>query len=125
MTVASVCRGLCTAIVTLCLVLVAVVGTAPAQGAPAAGLRLEPGTAWVVSGGTVTLVLWMDDVEDLYRVEYHLHYDQAGLEVQDAEAQLGELVTRVAASHRIESVRMARPSLDDVFLHHTGRALRE
>ena len=87
MTVASMCRGPRTAIVTLCLVLVAVVGTAPAWGAPAAGLRLEPGIARVVSGGTVTLVLWMDDVEDLYRVEYHLIYDQAGLEVQDADPQ--------------------------------------
>jgi ABC-type multidrug transport system ATPase subunit len=51
--------------------------------------------------------------------------DLVRLEVQDAERQLGELVTRVAANHRIESVQMSRPSLDDVFLHHTGRALRE
>jgi ABC-2 type transport system ATP-binding protein len=51
--------------------------------------------------------------------------DQLRLEVRDAETIVGDLVTRVTAAHRLESVRMARPSLDDVFLHHTGRALRE
>jgi ABC-type multidrug transport system ATPase subunit len=47
------------------------------------------------------------------------------LEVADAEAILGELVARVTTAHRLESVRMDRPTLDDVFLHHTGHALRE
>ncbi len=51
--------------------------------------------------------------------------DQLRLEVRDAESIVGELVSRVAANARLESVRIARPSLDDVFLHHTGRALRE
>jgi ABC-2 type transport system ATP-binding protein len=51
--------------------------------------------------------------------------DQLRLEVQDAETVAGELVTRVTAGHRLESIRIARPTLDDVFLHHTGRALRE
>jgi ABC-2 type transport system ATP-binding protein len=51
--------------------------------------------------------------------------DQLRLEVRDAERIVGELVTRVTAAHRLESVRIARPTLDDVFLHHTGRALRE
>jgi ABC-2 type transport system ATP-binding protein len=51
--------------------------------------------------------------------------DQLRLEVGNAESIAGELVTRVAAAHRLESIRIARPSLDDVFLHHTGRALRE
>ncbi|MFQ5596168.1 MAG: ATP-binding cassette domain-containing protein [Anaerolineae bacterium] len=50
---------------------------------------------------------------------------QLRLEVRDAERLAGELVTRVTAAHRLESIRIARPSLDDVFLHHTGRALRE
>jgi ABC-2 type transport system ATP-binding protein len=54
-----------------------------------------------------------------------LEADQLRLEVQDAESIAGELVSRVTAHHRLESVRIARPSLDDVFLHHTGRALRE
>jgi ABC-type multidrug transport system ATPase subunit len=51
--------------------------------------------------------------------------DQLRLEVRDAESIAGELIARVAAAHRLESVRIARPTLDDVFLHHTGRALRE
>jgi ABC-type multidrug transport system ATPase subunit len=51
--------------------------------------------------------------------------DQLRLEVRDAESIVGELVTRMTAAHRLESVRIARPTLDDVFLHHTGRALRE
>lgn len=50
---------------------------------------------------------------------------QVRLEVRDAESIVGELVTRMTAGHRLESVRIARPTLDDVFLHHTGRALRE
>lgn len=51
--------------------------------------------------------------------------DLLRLEVKDAESTVGELVSRVTADHRLESVQMARPTLDDVFLHHTGRALRE
>jgi ABC-type multidrug transport system ATPase subunit len=51
--------------------------------------------------------------------------DQLRLEVSNAERIAGELVARVAAAHRLESIRIARPTLDDVFLHHTGRALRE
>ena len=46
-------------------------------------------------------------------------------EVQNAESKVGELVSRVTRDYRLESIRIARPSLDDVFLHHTGRALRE
>ena len=51
--------------------------------------------------------------------------DQLRLEVKDAESIVGELVFRVTADYRLESVQIARPTLDDVFLHHTGRALRE
>lgn len=47
------------------------------------------------------------------------------LEIANAEAQVGEFVKRVSARYRLESLRVARPTLDDVFLHHTGRALRE
>jgi ABC-2 type transport system ATP-binding protein len=54
-----------------------------------------------------------------------LEADQLRLEVKDAESIVGELVSRLTAEHRLESVRIARPTLDDVFLHHTGRALRE
>ncbi|KAA3663200.1 MAG: ATP-binding cassette domain-containing protein [Chloroflexi bacterium] len=47
------------------------------------------------------------------------------LEVNHAEEIVGELVQRVTLAHQLESMRIARPTLDDVFLHHTGRALRE
>jgi ABC-2 type transport system ATP-binding protein len=55
----------------------------------------------------------------------HPEPDLLRLEVQDAEAIVGDLISRITAGHRIESVRIARPTLDDVFLHYTGRALRE
>ena len=51
--------------------------------------------------------------------------DQLRLEVTNAESIVGELVARAAAGHRLDSVRIMRPTLDDVFLHYTGRALRE
>jgi ABC-2 type transport system ATP-binding protein len=51
--------------------------------------------------------------------------DQLRLEVRDAESIVGEFVSRVTREHRLESIQIARPSLDDVFLHHTGRGLRE
>jgi ABC-type multidrug transport system ATPase subunit len=54
-----------------------------------------------------------------------LEVDQLRLELANAESKVGELVTRTTKDHRIESLRIARPTLDDVFLHHTGRALRE
>jgi ABC-2 type transport system ATP-binding protein len=46
-------------------------------------------------------------------------------EVANAETLVGDLVSRVTAHHRLELIHVARPSLDDVFLHHTGRALRD
>lgn len=51
--------------------------------------------------------------------------DQLRLELANAETLVGDLVTRITKNYRIESMRIARPTLDDVFLHHTGRALRE
>ncbi len=48
------------------------------------------------------------------------------LVVKNAEAHIGEFVERLNNKYyRIQSLRIARPTLDDVFLHHTGRALRE
>jgi len=61
------------------------------------------------------------EVQALNRIEP----DQLRLELRDAGPVVGELVSRISAAHRLESVRIARPTLDDVFLHHTGRALRE
>jgi len=86
MTVVSLPKGLRIAIVTLCLVPVVVTGAVvPARGAPTTGLRLAPDTAQVTSGERLTLALWVDNVENLQRVELHLSYDLAGLEVLDAD----------------------------------------
>jgi ABC-2 type transport system ATP-binding protein len=46
-------------------------------------------------------------------------------EVQDAERLAERIILQVREAHRLESINIARPSLDDVFLHHTGRALRD
>jgi ABC-2 type transport system ATP-binding protein len=51
--------------------------------------------------------------------------DRLRLEVACGEKIVGELIGRVTPSYHLESVSIARPSLDDVFLHHTGRGLRE
>ncbi len=89
MTTASLLKGPRSAIVvTLCftLVFVMVIGTAvPVHSASATALRLDPTTAHIASGETLTLALWVDDVESLHRAELHLDYDWAGLEVQDAD----------------------------------------
>lgn len=85
MTATSLCRILRSAVVTLGLLLLAAGGAVPARSAPATGLRLDPATAEAASGETVTLALWVDDVDDLHRVELHLDYDWPELEVQDAD----------------------------------------
>jgi ABC-2 type transport system ATP-binding protein len=47
------------------------------------------------------------------------------LEAPHADRIVGELTGRLAANYTLESLHIARPTLDDVFLHHTGRGLRE
>jgi ABC-2 type transport system ATP-binding protein len=47
------------------------------------------------------------------------------LEVKGADRMVGDLINRISKDHTLESIRVRRPTLDDVFLHHTGRALRE
>jgi hypothetical protein len=59
--------------------------TMPAQGASPAVLRLDPASDQMVTGETIKLVLRVDNVQDLHRVEVHLSYDEAGLQVQDAQ----------------------------------------
>jgi ABC-2 type transport system ATP-binding protein len=46
-------------------------------------------------------------------------------EVKHAERLVEQIILQVRKEHQLESIRIARPSLDDVFLHHTGRALRD
>jgi hypothetical protein len=49
-------------------------------------LRLDPAADQMVIGETISLQLWVDNVQDLHRVEVHLSYDAAGLQVQDAQS---------------------------------------
>jgi ABC-type multidrug transport system ATPase subunit len=46
-------------------------------------------------------------------------------EMQKAEVGAGELINQINQEYQLDSIQLSRPSLDDVFLHHTGRALRE
>lgn len=46
-------------------------------------------------------------------------------EMQAAEARAATLINEISKAHQLDSILIARPSLDDVFLFHTGRALRE
>lgn len=86
MTIVRLSKTLRPAIVALCFVLASVTGAAvPARSASSTALRLDPPTVQVMTGETVTLALWVDSVEHLHRVELHLTYNEAGLEVQDAD----------------------------------------
>jgi hypothetical protein len=86
MTVASLARELRLAAGILFCALALIAGVAvPAWGASETGLRFDPVATQVMSGETLTLALWLDDVQDLHRVELHLDYDQGGLAVQDAD----------------------------------------
>jgi ABC-type multidrug transport system ATPase subunit len=46
-------------------------------------------------------------------------------EMQEADANAASLIDDINKGYQLESILIARPSLDDVFLFHTGRALRE
>jgi ABC-type uncharacterized transport system ATPase subunit len=46
-------------------------------------------------------------------------------EIKNAETMVAEIISRVTDGYQIESMRIARPSLDDVFLEYTGRGLRD
>jgi ABC-type multidrug transport system ATPase subunit len=51
--------------------------------------------------------------------------DELRFEMQSAETGAAGLIDLISREHQLDSILIARPSLDDVFLHHTGRALRE
>ena len=46
-------------------------------------------------------------------------------EIRSAETMVAEIINRVKDEHHLEAIRIARPSLDDVFLEYTGRGLRD
>lgn len=51
--------------------------------------------------------------------------DELRFEMQRAESRAASLINQISQAHQLVSILIARPSLDDVFLFHTGRALRE
>jgi ABC-2 type transport system ATP-binding protein len=51
--------------------------------------------------------------------------DGVRFEVNNAESLVEKMISRVTHDYHLESMHISRPSLDDVFLHHTGRALRD
>jgi len=51
--------------------------------------------------------------------------DELRFEMQGAESRAASLIEEISEGHQLKSILIARPSLDDVFLFHTGRALRE
>jgi ABC-type multidrug transport system ATPase subunit len=51
--------------------------------------------------------------------------DELRFEIKNGDQHIAAVVERVSAAHSLQSIRVARPTLDDVFLHYTGRALRE
>ena len=50
---------------------------------------------------------------------------QIKFEIENAELVAGDMVKHIIQSYKLESIHIARPTLDDVFLFHTGRALRD
>ena len=51
--------------------------------------------------------------------------DSLRFEMRSANTNTSELISTISKNHQLDSILVARPSLDDVFLFHTGRALRE
>lgn len=62
-----------------------------------------------------------------YKVQHITRPEPDGLrfEMQGADTKTANLINTITAAHQLNSILIARPSLDDVFLFHTGRALRE
>jgi len=54
-----------------------------------------------------------------------LHPNEIRFELPSANTKTAALIQDISREYQLESILIARPSLDDVFLHHTGRALRE
>jgi ABC-2 type transport system ATP-binding protein len=69
----------------------------------------------------------MDEIKTLDWIKkYSLHDDVLNMTMEKGERRIPELVT-LAQSHAITvtCVHLRKPSLEDVFLHFTGRTIRE
>jgi len=92
-------------------------------------IAIDTPDALKASVGTDTVALETADDEaaltSLKRAGYKVERTEAGLTafVADQEAAVGPIV--MAARVPVRTVRAHRPTLDDVFLHFTGREIRE
>jgi len=79
-----------------------------------------------VGGEIIKLRVRSPKVEPLKDLDYVLSIDQSGstllLTVESASAHLQEILSLVG---EVDSVEVRSPTLNDVFLHYTGREIRE
>ena len=72
-------------------------------------------------------------VEDIAFLETNFHAQNIShpdalslrFEIANAEGVIGDLLQRLTQAASIQNLHIKRPTLDDVFLHYTGRELRE
>ena len=79
-----------------------------------------------VGGEIIRLRTRSPKLENVKGLDYVISVDQSGstllLTVKDASAHLQEILSVVGA---VDSVEVRTPTLNDVFLHYTGREIRE
>lgn len=79
-----------------------------------------------VGGEIIRLRVRSPRIEPIKELDYVLSVDQSGstllLTVKDAGAHLQEILSLVG---QVDSVEIRSPTLNDVFLHYTGREIRE
>lgn len=100
-------------------------GSAIALDSPEA---LKAGLGWDIV--TLQTSLPIEEPQDMFRdMDIRgLKYPQPGMirfEIRDADTMVEEIINRVKGANTLEAIRVARPSLDDVFLEYTGRGLRD
>jgi len=81
----------------------------------------------VVSIHTSPPIVEPDTLLSPYQVQNITQFEPDCLrfEMENADTRTAELINTITKEHQLDSILIARPSLDDVFLFHTGRALRE
>ncbi len=79
-----------------------------------------------VGGEIIRLRTRSPKLEPIKELDYVLSVSQSGgtllLTVKDASAHLQEILSKIG---NVESVEVRTPTLNDVFLHYTGREIRE
>jgi ABC-2 type transport system ATP-binding protein len=79
-----------------------------------------------VGGEIINLRVRKPNLEALKDLDYVISIDQSGsmlrLTVKEASKHLQEILSRVG---EVDSVEVRTPTLNDVFLHHTGHEIRE